>query len=170
MGALQSFISLPAFILSVFVFYWSLPLGAIIYRIPFLQMKGRRRDTYNWWVFAAAQNWVSRRLTVFASKLNSQCHVLVVPCRSKMLAGYFGATVKKQGTEQLYKKGLVVYLVSALPSTLLAFREFDVCTAMYAGYLGRLWLGAHNATTTSFWHAPGARMHCIVFVCIYMCP
>ncbi|EFJ41206.1 hypothetical protein VOLCADRAFT_98874 [Volvox carteri f. nagariensis] len=42
-------LSLPSFLFSVFVFYWSLPLFAIIYRIRFANV-GKRNDMLDWWM------------------------------------------------------------------------------------------------------------------------
>jgi len=48
MGLLRQTLAAPYFFFSIFVFYWSLPLFAIVYRIRFLQMSGKRRDMYEW--------------------------------------------------------------------------------------------------------------------------
>src|SRR5690348_7920996 len=42
---------LPAFLIAVFMFYWSLPLCVVLWApFLFLDMKGPRRDMYAWWV------------------------------------------------------------------------------------------------------------------------
>lgn len=41
--------SLPAFLLAVFVFYWSLPLMVLLYTPTiFARFKGPRNDTHAW--------------------------------------------------------------------------------------------------------------------------
>jgi hypothetical protein len=40
-------VGVPAFLFSVFVFYWSLPIFASVYRIRFAS-RGRRNDMLDW--------------------------------------------------------------------------------------------------------------------------
>jgi hypothetical protein len=47
MSVVSKALSLPSFLFSIFVFYWSLPLFAIIYRIRFANV-GKRNDMLDW--------------------------------------------------------------------------------------------------------------------------
>lgn len=42
-------LTLPSFLFSVFVFYWSLPIFAVPYRIRFANLVGPRNDVLDWW-------------------------------------------------------------------------------------------------------------------------
>jgi 1-acyl-sn-glycerol-3-phosphate acyltransferase len=46
--ARASLLKLPAFLLSLFVFYWSLSLSAVLYRVRFLHLGDRRNDLFAW--------------------------------------------------------------------------------------------------------------------------
>ncbi len=41
-------LSLPYFLLSVWYFFWSNAIGSIVYKIKFLNILGRRKDTHDW--------------------------------------------------------------------------------------------------------------------------
>ena len=45
---IQTMLLLPAFGLSFFFMYWSLPLACLLYRVRFLTFSDRRDDTYRW--------------------------------------------------------------------------------------------------------------------------
>ena len=47
---MASFLSLPYFLFSIFFFYWSIPIGSLIYRIKFAELgtKGRK-DMHDWY-------------------------------------------------------------------------------------------------------------------------
>ncbi|PNW70905.1 hypothetical protein CHLRE_17g738350v5 [Chlamydomonas reinhardtii] len=47
MSVLTKWLGLPSFLFSVFVFYWSLPIFAILYRIRFASL-GKRNDMLDW--------------------------------------------------------------------------------------------------------------------------
>lgn len=49
MSVLTKWLGLPSFLFSVFVFYWSLPIFAILYRIRFASL-GKRNDMLDWCV------------------------------------------------------------------------------------------------------------------------
>ncbi|KAJ9516314.1 hypothetical protein QJQ45_001067 [Haematococcus lacustris] len=48
MSAAGRVLALPAFLLSIALFYWSLPLAAITNHVKFMEMRGRRADMYTW--------------------------------------------------------------------------------------------------------------------------
>jgi hypothetical protein len=43
-------LDLPAFLLAVFLMYWSVPLGMLLGQIRTLKFTGSRNDAYGWWV------------------------------------------------------------------------------------------------------------------------
>jgi len=45
---LDALADLPAFILSAFLLYWSLPIAALFGRVRFWQLKGKRDDALGW--------------------------------------------------------------------------------------------------------------------------
>ena len=48
MGILRKIQTLPAFVLGVFFLYWSLPLAALMNKVKFLKLMGKRNDAYGW--------------------------------------------------------------------------------------------------------------------------
>ncbi|KAK9903375.1 hypothetical protein WJX75_004155 [Coccomyxa subellipsoidea] len=50
MGLLRKIQTLPAFLLGVFFLYWSLPLAALMNKVKFLKLAGKRNDAYGWGV------------------------------------------------------------------------------------------------------------------------
>ena len=48
MGILRKIQTLPAFMLGVFFLYWSLPLAALMNKVKFLKLMGKRNDAYGW--------------------------------------------------------------------------------------------------------------------------
>ena len=50
MGVLRKIQTLPAFALGVFFLYWSLPLAALMGKVKFLKLMGKRNDAYGWYV------------------------------------------------------------------------------------------------------------------------
>jgi hypothetical protein len=48
MGILKRIQTLPAFALGVFFLYWSLPLAALMNKVKFLKIIGKRNDAYGW--------------------------------------------------------------------------------------------------------------------------
>ena len=47
-GIVQKLLNLPAFLLGIFFLYWSLPLAALMNKVKFLKMAGKRNDAYGW--------------------------------------------------------------------------------------------------------------------------
>lgn len=45
---LAKVLDLPAFLLGVFMLYWSVPLSALLGDIQFWKLRGRRDDAYGW--------------------------------------------------------------------------------------------------------------------------
>lgn len=45
---LRRLLALPAFLFSVFVFYWSLPVAVLLGRIPVFRFHGPRNDMLGW--------------------------------------------------------------------------------------------------------------------------
>ena len=45
---LDALLDLPAFLASVFLLYWSLPIAALLGRVRFWQLRGRRDDALGW--------------------------------------------------------------------------------------------------------------------------
>ena len=41
-------LELPAFLLGVFMLYWSLPISVLMYKVKFLKLYGKRDDAYGW--------------------------------------------------------------------------------------------------------------------------
>ena len=48
MGAMDKLLNLPAFLLGIFFLYWSLPLAALMNKVKFLKLWGKRNDAYGW--------------------------------------------------------------------------------------------------------------------------
>lgn len=48
MGLATKLRSLPAFVVTIFFFYWSLPCVVITYTIKWMQFTGKRNDMYRW--------------------------------------------------------------------------------------------------------------------------
>ena len=46
----NKFLGLPSFLLGVFILYWSLPLAALLNRIKFWKVLGKRDDAFGWCV------------------------------------------------------------------------------------------------------------------------
>jgi len=64
---LQKLISLPTFLLSIFLMYWSLPLCTLCGKLKLLDFTSARTDMYNWWV-----------LTIFLSQVIMFKHMLSI--------------------------------------------------------------------------------------------
>lgn len=45
---LDALLDLPAFLVSAFLLYWSLPIAALLGRVRFWQLRGRRDDALGW--------------------------------------------------------------------------------------------------------------------------
>ena len=45
---LDALLDLPAFLASAFLLYWSLPIAALLGRVRFWQLRGRRDDALGW--------------------------------------------------------------------------------------------------------------------------
>ena len=45
---LDAFLDLPTFLVSAFLLYWSLPIAALLGRVRFWQLRGRRDDALGW--------------------------------------------------------------------------------------------------------------------------
>ena len=56
MGVLRKIQTLPAFALGVFFLYWSLPLAALMGKVKFLKLMGKRNDAYGWYVLQGPTN------------------------------------------------------------------------------------------------------------------
>lgn len=54
MGLLKKIQTLPAFAVGVFFLYWSLPLAALMNKVKFLKLIGKRNDAYGWWASSAS--------------------------------------------------------------------------------------------------------------------
>ncbi len=49
MALLRKLLALPYFLFSVFFFYWSIPIGSLLYRIKFAQLGSQgRKDLHDW--------------------------------------------------------------------------------------------------------------------------
>lgn len=46
---LEKALDFPAFLLGVFILYWSVPLSALLGKIQFWKLRGRRDDAYGWY-------------------------------------------------------------------------------------------------------------------------
>ena len=45
---LDALLDLPAFLTSAFLLYWSLPIAALLGRVRFWQLRGKRDDALGW--------------------------------------------------------------------------------------------------------------------------
>ena len=45
---LDALLDLPAFLVSAFLLYWSLPIAALLGRVRFWQLRGKRDDALGW--------------------------------------------------------------------------------------------------------------------------
>ena len=45
---IQKLLNLPAFMLGIFFLYWSLPMAALMNKVKFLKLVGKRNDAYGW--------------------------------------------------------------------------------------------------------------------------
>lgn len=82
-------LQLPACLLSVFVMYWSLPIGCLLYRIRFLDVfSSERADIFNW--SALMMDWFKARVyKVGEHSLHKGNGPVVYLCNHRSWADFF---------------------------------------------------------------------------------
>ena len=112
MGVLKKIQTLPAFALGVFFLYWSLPLAALMGKVKFLKLVGKRNDAYGWYV----RNVHSCLYSWTCSSVQLQRWSLCLICRGLALQQLFGVTMLRLPGPGLYRGGgPILFLVSAQP-------------------------------------------------------
>jgi hypothetical protein len=119
MGVMQKILNLPAFFLGIFFLYWSLPLAALMNKVKFLKLVGKRNDAYGW----CAAPGLSPSHIIAVPACPSMHHLLQdtqlsLPCRGVALQHLFGVTMLRLPGPAVYNRGgPVLFLV--FPATLL---------------------------------------------------
>lgn len=113
-------LDLPYFLFSVFFFYWSIPIGSILYRIKFADLGSKKRNDMHDWYDIYLMNilkHIDAQDTMHSSIPEGHARTLNLPCtvrpahRGKLMCDFFAVKVVKHGKQPLLKGRRCLYLV-----------------------------------------------------------
>ncbi|KAJ9516830.1 hypothetical protein QJQ45_027249 [Haematococcus lacustris] len=120
MSAAGRVLALPAFLLSIALFYWSLPLAAITNHVKFMEMRGRRADMYTW------ARFMTRVFNVRIRKYGTQSMYKAGPavylCNHRSWADFFLDTLLTEGSAALMSRWLVYYVFPIFMTSCMVLR------------------------------------------------
>ncbi|GIM16764.1 hypothetical protein Vretimale_19357, partial [Volvox reticuliferus] len=119
MSVISKALSFPSFLFSVFVFYWSLPLFAIIYRIRFMNVS-KRNDMLDWAKALVAFFRVTvlkqGEMTLYRG---ARCLYL---CNHRSWADFFIDTYLTEGRAALMSRWLVYFVFPVFCTSVIILR------------------------------------------------
>ncbi|GLI65906.1 hypothetical protein VaNZ11_009553 [Volvox africanus] len=119
MSMMRKALNLPSFLFSVFIFYWSLPLFAIIYRIRFINV-GKRNDMLDWAKALVAFFRVTvlkqGEMTLYRG---GRCLYL---CNHRSWADFFIDTYLTEGRAALMSRWLVYFVFPVFCTSVIILR------------------------------------------------